>query len=273
VIQNRSKIPVFANIHETAVISPDAKIGKNVEIAPYTVIGKNVVIADGTKIGAHAMIDGWTTIGQNCVIHSYASIGAEPQDKKFKGEKSYVRIGDNTQIREFVTINRATGEEQETRVGSNCLLLAYSHIAHNCIVGNHVVMSNSASIAGHVEVEDRVTIGGLTGVHQFVRIGRNAMVGACSKVVQDVPPFVTIDGNPAYTCGLNNVGMIRTGIDPETRRALKRAYKLLYFSGLRCSQAIEAIEQQIPLYAEVEMFTRFLRNSERGICRVLSRQK
>ncbi|CUH95547.1 Acyl-[acyl-carrier-protein]-UDP-N-acetylglucosamine O-acyltransferase [Propionispora sp. 2/2-37] len=264
----RNRKTKITKIHATAVISPHAKLGKNVEVGPYAIIGKNVTIGDGTKIGAHTVIDGWTSIGDNCTIYSEVSIGSQPQDKKFKGEKSYVTIGNNTHIREFVTINRATGEENETRIGTNCLLLAYSHVAHNCIIGSHVVISNATNLAGHVELEDRVTIGGLTGIHQFVKIGRNAMIGGASKVVQDIPPFITADGNPAQPAGLNTIGMIRSGIDEETRRIVKRAYKILYLSGLRLPQAIEAIEKTLPSSAELFDFIKFLRSSERGICRM-----
>lgn len=261
------KVIPLRKIHETAVIHPGARIGKDVEIGPYAVIGENVIIGDGTKIGAHVVIDGWTSIGKNCVIFPSASIGAEPQDLKFVGEKSYVFIGDNTKIREFATVNRATGEGEETRIGSNCLLMAYTHVAHNCVVGNNVVMSNAATLAGHVIVEDRVVIGGLSGVHQFVKIGRNAMIGGASKVVQDVPPYVIVDGHPAHVSGLNNVGMSRAGIGPEARRNLKKAYKILYRSGLSLTQAIAVMEQELDACQEVEHFLRFLRNAERGICR------
>lgn len=254
-------------IHETAVVHPGARIGKDVEIGPYAVIGENVLIDDGTKIGAHAVIDGWTSVGKNCVIYPGASIGSEPQDLKFRGEKSYVFIGDNTKIREFATVNRATGEGEETRIGSNCMLQAYTHVAHNCVVGNHVIMSNAATLAGHVIVEDRAVIGGLSGVHQFVKIGRNAMVGGLTKIVQDVPPFVIVDGHPAKVSGLNSVGMSRAGVNAASRSLIKKAYKLLYRSGLSLPQAIAMIEQEVDSCEEVEHFLRFLRNAERGICR------
>lgn len=254
-------------IHETAVVHPNARIGKDVEIGPYAVIGENVLIGDGTQIGAHVVIDGWTSIGKNCVIYPSASIGAEPQDLKFRGEKSYVFIGDNTKIREFATVNRATGEGEETRVGSNCLLMAYTHVAHNCVVGNNVIMSNAATLAGHVVVEDRAVIGGLAGVHQFVKIGRNAMIGGATKVVQDIPPFVIVDGNPAKVRGLNSVGISRAGVSELARRNLKKAFKILYRSGLSLAQAIAVMEQELDSCEEVEHMLRFLRNAERGICR------
>lgn len=259
-------IPIH-KIHETAVIHPGARLGKDVEIGPYAVIGENVLIGDGTKIGAHVIIDGWTSIGKNCTIFTGAAIGAEPQDLKFRGEKSYVFVGDNTRIREYATINRATGEEEETRVGTGCLLMAYTHVAHNCVVGNNVIMSNAATLAGHVVVEDRAVIGGLSGVHQFVKIGRNAMIGGASKVVQDVPPFVIVDGHPARVSGLNSVGLSRAGISESVRHNLKKAYKILYRSGLTLTQAIAVMEQELDSCEEVEHMLRFLRNAERGICR------
>ncbi|BBB90322.1 MAG TPA: acyl-ACP--UDP-N-acetylglucosamine O-acyltransferase [Methylomusa anaerophila] len=259
-------IPI-KRIHETAVIHPNARIGRDAVIGPYAVIGENVRIDDGAHIGAHAVIDGWTQIGKNCMVFPGASIGAEPQDLKFRGEKSYVFIGDNTKIREFATINRATGEGEETRVGSNCMLQSYTHVAHNCVIGNHVIMSSAAMLAGHVVVEDRAIIGGQVGVHQFVKIGRNAMVGGASKVVQDVPPFVTVDGHPASVRGLNKVGIARAGIGELARRNLKKAYKILYCSGLNLAQATAVMEEELESCEEVEHLLRFLRNVGRGICR------
>lgn len=261
------KIVALRGVHETAVVHPMARLGKDVEVGPYAVIGEHVVIDDGTKIGAHAVLNGWTSIGKNCVIFPGAAIGAEPQDLKFRGEKSYVFIGDNTKIRECATVNRATGEGEETRIGSNCLMMAYTHVAHNYIVGNNVIMSNAATLAGHVVVEDRAVIGGLTGVHQFVKVGRNAMIGGASKVVQDVVPYTIVDGHPAKVSGLNSVGMSRAGIPIASRRSIKKAYKLLYRSGLSLTQAIAVIEQEVDSCDEVEHFLRFLRNAERGICR------
>lgn len=254
-------------IHETAVIYPGARLGRDVEVGPYSVIGENVFIGDGTKIGSHVVIEGWTTIGKECQIHHGACVGNAPQDLKFKGEKTFVYIGDNTVIREFVTINRATGEGEETRIGSNCLLMGTVHIAHNCVVGNNVVISNHAGLAGHVTVEDRAIISGLTGVHQFVKIGRNAMVGGASKVVQDVPPFVIADGRPARVCGLNSVGIARAGLSEEVRRNLKRAYRILFRSGLKLSEAITTMEQELDSSEPVDHLLRFLRNVNRGICR------
>ncbi len=256
-----------AYIHETAVVAPTARIAKNVEIGPYSVIGENVEIGEGTRIGPHAVIHGWTSIGKDCRIFQFTSIGEEPQDLKFKGEKSYTFIGDRTTIREGVTIHRATGAENETRIGNDCLLMALTHVAHNCVLGNNVIMSNLASVAGHAIVEDRAVIGGMAGVHQFVKIGRNAMVGGMAKLVQDVVPYTIVDGHPAKVVGLNSVGISRAGIPLESRRNIKKAYKILYRSGLNLAEAIAVIEQEVDSCEEVDHFLRFLRNAERGICR------
>ncbi len=254
-------------IHPTAQISPKAYIGKDVEIGAYAVIDDEVEIGDGTVIGPHAVIKGPTSIGKECHIFQGASVGEVPQDLKFKGERSYTIIGDRTTIREGVTIHRATGEGEETKIGNDCLLMALTHVAHNCVIGNHVIMSNLASLAGHAIVEDRAVIGGMAGVHQFVKIGRNSMVGGMSKLVQDVVPYTIVDGHPAKVVGLNSVGISRAGIPLESRRNIKKAYKILYRSGLTLTEAISVIEQEVDSCDEVEHFLRFLRNAERGICR------
>ena len=255
------------NIHPSAVVSESARLGENITIGPYCVIGDEVEIGDGSIIGPHAVIEKGTSLGKECRVYQFASVGAPPQDLKFKGERSFTVIGDRTTIREGATIHRATGEGNETRIGSDCLLMAYIHVAHNCTLGNHVIMSNLASCAGHAIVEDRVVIGGMAGVHQFVKIGRNAMVGGMSKLVQDVVPYTIVDGHPAKVVGLNNVGISRAGIPLESRRLIKKAYKILYRSGLSLPEAIAVIEQEVDSCEEVEHFLRFLRNAERGICR------
>ncbi|MCR5834448.1 MAG: acyl-ACP--UDP-N-acetylglucosamine O-acyltransferase [Selenomonadaceae bacterium] len=255
------------NIHPTAVIAKNVRLGENVTIGPYCVIGEDVEIGDDSIIESHAVIGKWTTLGKGCRIYQFASVGEAPQDLKFKGEQSFTIIGDRTTIREGATIHRATGEGNETRIGNDCLLMAYIHIAHNCTLGNRVIMSNLASCSGHAIVEDRVVIGGMAGVHQFVKIGRNAMVGGMSKLVQDVVPYTLVDGHPAKVVGLNNVGISRAGIPLESRRLIKKAYKILYRSGLSLTEAIAVIEQEVDSCEEVEHFLRFLRNAERGICR------
>ena len=257
-----------SNIHSTAVVHPDAKIGQGVIIGPGAVIGENVSIGDGTKIGANVVVGGWTTIGQRCELYPGSAVGLEPQDLKFKGEKSFCNIGDETVIRECVTISRATGEGEETRIGNNCLFQACTHVAHNCIVGNNVIMSNCAGLAGHVIVEDRVVIGGIAGIHQFVKIGRTAMVGGMAKVVQDIPPYVIADGQPARVIGLNSVGLSRAGISEEVRHDLKQAFRIIYRSGFSLSRAIEEMEMQLNSSVEIENLLRFLRNADRGIMRL-----
>ena len=257
-----------SNIHSTAVVHPDAQIGQGVIIGPGAVIGENVSIGDGTKIGANVVVGGWTTIGQRCELYPGSAVGLEPQDLKFKGEKSFCNIGDVTVIRECVTISRATGEGEETRIGNNCLFQACTHVAHNCIVGNNVIMSNCAGLAGHVIVEDRVVIGGIAGIHQFVKIGRNAMVGGMAKVVQDIPPYVIADGQPARVIGLNSVGLSRAGISEEVRHDLKQAFRIIYRSGFSLSRAIEEMEMQLNSSVEIENLLRFLRNADRGIMRL-----
>jgi UDP-N-acetylglucosamine acyltransferase len=258
----------MAEIHKTAVVHSGAKIGKGVEIAPYAVIGENVEIGENTKIGSHVVIDGWTKIGKDNEIFTGASIGLEPQDLKFEGEKSYVTIGDNNTIREYATIHRGTEEGGlETKIGDNNLIMAYCHVAHDCQLGNNIVMSNATNLGGHVIVEDSVVIAGLVGVHQFVRIGQMAMVGAHSKVVKDVPPYILVDGHPAAVNGINVVGLRRNGVESELRKEIKQAYKHLYRSNLNVSQAIEKMDQELDSSSEIEHFLRFLRNAQRGICR------
>ena len=256
-----------AGIHETAVIYPGAKLGKNVSVGPYSVIGADVVIGDGTIIGPQVVITGWTTIGKDCKIFQHTSIGEEPQDLKFVGEKSYTVIGDRTVIREGTTIHRACGAEQVTSIGNDCLIMAYNHIAHNCVIGNNVIMANASMLAGHVTIEDRAVVSGISGVHQFVKIGRNAMIGGTSKIVQDVVPFTIADGNPAQAIGLNSVGMQRAGISAETRSKIKKAYKIIYLSELSLAEAADTIEQEIEPCEEINHLINFLRNVERGICR------
>ena len=266
-LENAGEESTNADIHPSAIVSPSARLGENVTIGPYCIIGDEVEIGDGSVIGPHAVIEKWTSLGKECRVYQFASVGAAPQDLKFKGERSYTVIGDRTTIREGATIHRATGEGNETRIGNDCLLMAYIHVAHNCTLGNHVIMSNLASCAGHAIVEDRVVIGGMAGVHQFVKIGRNAMVGGMSKLVQDVVPYTIVDGHPAKVVGLNNVGISRAGVPLESRRLIKKAYKILYRSGLSLPEAIAVIEQEVDSCEEVEHFLRFLRNAERGICR------
>lgn len=256
-----------SGIHPTAIIHPGAVLGKDVKVGPYAVIDEDTIIGDGCLIGAHATVHRYTKLGKNCRLFPGASIGAIPQDLKFQGEKTSTQIGDGCTFREAVTVNRAVGEGNETRLGNNVLMMAYCHVAHNCVVGNDVIMSNVATLAGHVTVEDRAVIGGLAAVHQFCHIGRNAMVGGMARVNQDIPPFMIVAGDPAFVSGLNSVGLSRAGMPQEYRSELKKAFRILYRSGLPLQEAIATMEQELMSCEPVEHLLRFLRNVERGIIR------
>lgn len=251
------------DIHHQASIHPTAKIGENVKIGPYVVIGAHCQIGSGTLISAHAVIEPHTTIGCDCQIFSGAVIGGVPQDLKFHGEESYTVIGDRNVIRELATINRATGIGQETRIGNDNLLMSTVHIAHNCQIGDNVIVSSGSSLAGHVVVEDHAVIAGMSGVHQFVSIGTMAMVGAMTKLVQDLPPYMLCEGNPPVVHGPNIVKLRRSGISSETRLLIQRAFKQIYRSNQTLSQAIDSLRDvDTP---EIQHLVRFLSKTERGI--------
>lgn len=252
-------------IHPTAIVHPSAAIGKNAEIGPYCVVGEHVSVGARTVLQAHVVVNGWTEIGEECQIYPFAAIGAASQDRKYVGERAYTRIGNRTHLREYVSIHRATGQDQVTAVGDDCLLLAYVHIAHNCILGNGVTMSNLAQLAGHVEVGDFVTIGGQAGIHQFTRIGRYAMIGGASKLTKDVPPFFLIEGNPAQPYGLNSVGLRRAGFTVDERNEIKKFYKLLYTPKMNVSQAIEAMKAEVKTDRGREIIAFLESPSERGV--------
>ncbi|MBN1828818.1 MAG: acyl-ACP--UDP-N-acetylglucosamine O-acyltransferase [Deltaproteobacteria bacterium] len=255
-------------IHPTAIVSPESAIGEGVEIGPYSIIGPKVVIGDNTVVRPHVVIEGKTEIGKNCQIFQFASIGAPPQDLKFKGEETKILIGDNNIFREFVTIHSATSaDEGMTVIGSNNLLMAYCHVAHNCIVGNNIIMANVATLGGHVQVGDYAIISGLSGVHQFTRIGCHAIVGGASAVMRDVPPYCLAVGNHARLYGLNLVGLRRRNFDSETIRSLKQAYRTIFRSGLRLSEAVRRVRETAPDLPDVRTFLSFLEASKRGFCR------
>ncbi len=262
------QLPLKASIHPTATVHPTAILGRDVTIGPYTTIGEHVVIGDRTQIEAHVMVDKWCHIGQDCKLYFGSVIGSAPQDIKYGGEKSWVVIGDRNEIREYVTINRATGKDQVTTIGSDNLFLTNVHIAHNDHIGSHVIIANMCHLGGHVHVEDRVTIGGITGIHQHARIGTGSMVGACSRLSQDVPPYMMCGGNPAYVHGINLVGLRRSGIAKINLLALKTAYKIIYRSQLNLSQAIEEVKA-LPEHDthEIQTLLKFLRESTRGIAK------
>lgn len=255
------------DIHPTAIIHPGARLGENVSVGPYSIIGGAVVIGDGCRIASAVLIDGETTLGKDDRVFHGAVIGSVCQDLKYRGERTFVRIGDGTTIREFVTVNSATGEGESTIIGSNVLLMAYVHIAHNCIIGDNVILANAVNLAGHVHVHDFASIGGVTPVHQFVEVGEHAFVGGGSRIPQDVPPFVKVAGNPARAAGLNAVGLTRRGFTAEQRLLLKKAYVLLFRSGLNVSQALERIDAELPRTDEISMLVDFIRASKRGIIR------
>jgi len=254
-------------IHETAVIASSAKISKGVKIGPWSVIGDNVKIGKNTEIGSNVVIDGWTNIGENNKISPGAVIGTAPQDVKYTGARTYVKIGNGNIIREYVTINRATEPDTETVVGDNNFFMAYAHIAHNCRVGNNVIMVNYTALSGHTVLEDRCVLGGMAGIHQGARVGRLAMVGGLSKVVKDIPPFARVDGHPARIYGLNTIGLTRNNISASVIEKLKKAYKILFRSGMNTTQALMKIEKEIPLIDEIQYLINFIRTSDRGICK------
>jgi UDP-N-acetylglucosamine acyltransferase len=252
-------------VHPTAIIHPKANIGPDCEIGPYCVIGEHVALGGKCKLHSHVVIDGHTKLGKENEIFPFASIGLKTQDLKWKGGVTRTDIGDGNTFREYVTIHSATGDGEVTRVGSRNTILAYCHVAHNCALGSHIIMSNVATLAGHVTVEDYAVIGGLAAVHQFCRIGKMAMIGGCSKVVQDVPPFMMADGNPAETRTVNKTGMERNGVSEEAQSALRQAYKILFREGLTVSNAIVKVEKKLPSTPEVRHLIQFVRASERGI--------
>jgi UDP-N-acetylglucosamine acyltransferase len=255
-------------IHETAIISPGAEIDSNVDIGAYSIVGDNVFIGSGTVIGPHVVIDPYSTIGRNCRIFQYAAVGAPPQSLKFQGEKTYVKIGDGTVIREFVTIHRGTGFGGGiTEVGEDNFLMAYTHIAHDCKVGRKVVMANNATLAGHITIGDHATIGGLVAIHQFVKIGDYAFVGGTSSVVKDIPPYVIAAGDRAELHGLNSVGLKRHGFSPTTLSLLKKTYRIIFRIGLTMNEAIERVRAEVEQIPEVVNFIDFIRASQRGVTR------
>ncbi len=251
-------------IHPTAIVDPGAVIGSDVVIGPYCIIGDKVEIGDDTWLQHHITVLGPTKIGKNNRFHAYASIGQQSQDLKYAGEPTYLEIGDDNNFREFVTVNRGTLPGTKTIIGSHNHFLSYAHIAHDCIVGSHCIFSNNGTLAGHVIVEDHVIIGGLTAVHQFCRLGKFAMTGGCSKIVQDVAPFTIADGNPARTRGVNLVGLQRHGFTEEQITALRGAFKTLYRSQLNTGQALDQIRATSP-ETNVQHLIDFVASSQRGI--------
>ena len=255
-------------IHPTAIVSPDAIIGEGSSIGAFSIIGRQVRIGSNTALASHVVIEDRTEIGENCQISQYSCIGGVPQDLKFRGEVTKVVIGNFNNIREFVTINRATCEDiGVTMIGDHNLIMAYCHVAHNCLLKNNIVLANGTNLAGHVIVEDYAVVGGLTGVHQFTHIGTHSMIGGASAVNKDVPPYVTASGNHAKLYGLNLIGLKRRGFSAEVLQALKDSYRIIFRSSLLLSQAVDRVRTDVPDIAEVRHFLDFIQQSKRGVCR------
>lgn len=255
-------------IHPTAIIQPGAKLADNVSVGPYTVIGEHVVIGSGTTVASHVVIEGWTEIGSDNRIFQFSSIGADPQDLKYAGQETYLKIGDRNQIREFTTLNRGTAEGSGlTTVGDDNLFMAYSHVAHDCIVQDHAVLANGATLAGHVEVGSAAILGGLVAVHQFCRIGCHTMISGGSMVNQDIPPYTIAQGDRAKTVGLNLIGLKRCGFSEGTIRGIKKAYRLVFRSGLNLEGALQKIAEDIERSPELDHFVNFIKDSQRGIAK------
>lgn len=255
----------YGKIHPTAIVEEGAVLGADVTLEAYAVVKSQVTLGDGVVVKSHAYIDGHTAIGAGTVIYPCASIGTQTQDLKFRGEKTFVRIGERCQIREFVTINASCQEGTAVEVGDECLIMAYCHIAHNCQIGDRVIMSNNATLAGHVTVEDYAIIGGMTPVHQHVRIGCHSMVGGMSRIGQDIPPFFIGGDIPFRFGGLNLIGLKRRGFALQTRQQLAEAFKLLYRSGLKVEEALEKISSELDPLPEVNHLVAFCRGTRRGL--------
>ncbi|HEX9705594.1 MAG TPA: acyl-ACP--UDP-N-acetylglucosamine O-acyltransferase [Gemmatimonadales bacterium] len=252
-------------IHRTALVDPTAKLGQDVTVGPYAIVGPHVTVADRCAVAAHAVLERNVRLGSGVKVGYGTVIGGDPQDLKYKGEETWVEIGDDTIIRDYCTVNRGTTATGKTTVGERCFIMTYVHIAHDCTIGNDVILANGIQMAGHVAVDDRAIVSGLTPIHQFVRIGTYAFVGGGSRVNQDVPPFTKAVGNPVHLYGLNSVGLQRAGFTPDIKLALKRAYRLLFNSDLTVSQGIARARAELPALPEVETFLRFIEESQRGV--------
>jgi len=255
-------------IHATAIVSPQAKLHPSVEVGPYTFIGPNVVIGENTKIAPNCYIEGHTTLGSDNQLSPFVAIGCPPQDLKYSGQKTFVRIGSGNIFREYTTVHLAEGEGNETIVGDNNLLMAHTHIAHNCRVGSSVTMANCATLAGHVSVGDKAVLGGFVGIHQFCKVGNMVMIGGMTKITKDVPPYIKIDGNPARVIGLNIIGLKRNGVPRESLEHIRSLFKLFFRSHMNVSQVMEkrlSLPEADDPY--VKGFFDFVQGSKRGVYR------
>ena len=254
-----------SRIHPTAIVSPDAEIGSNVEIGAFVIIGEGCTVGDGSVISPRATLERNVTTGPHVQVGIGSILGGAPQDLKYAGEETTVEVGEGTVIREYVTINRGTSHSFKTTVGKQCLLMSYVHIAHDCNVGDNVILSNVVQLAGHVTIEDKAIISGVSAVHQFARIGRHSFIGGFSRVSKDIPPFLKAVGNPVKLYGLNTIGLQRSGMDENTIRELKRAYRLLFRSDLNITQAIERALTELEPLPEVKELVGFVETSVRGV--------
>ncbi|MBL7751639.1 MAG: acyl-ACP--UDP-N-acetylglucosamine O-acyltransferase [Chitinophagaceae bacterium] len=258
-------------IHPHTYIHPNARLATNVKVDPFTVIHQDVEIGDGTWIGSNVTIMEGARIGKNCRIFPGAVIAAIPQDLKYQGEYSQVVIGDNTTIREFVTVNRGTEHREKTMIGSNCLIMAYCHLAHDCLVGNHCIMSNNTQVAGHVTIGDWAIIGGMCAVHQFVNIGQHSFLSGGSLVGKDVPPYIKAARNPLSYAGVNSIGLKRRGFTVERINHILDIYRIIYNKGMNTTQAVEFLEEEFDVSDERDEIVQFIRTSQRGIIKRFSK--
>lgn len=254
-----------ARVHPSALVDSSAVLGNDVEVGPWAIVGPQCVVGNGSTIAARATLERNVRLGERVHIGIGAILGGDPQDLKYRGEDTWVEIGDDSSVREYATINRGTAHSVTTRVGKHCFLMSYVHLAHDCDIGDHVIISNGTQLAGHVHVEDRATISGLCAVHQFARIGRHSFIGGCSRVAQDVPPFVRAVGNPIKLFGLNSIGLQRNGFDATALAELKRAYRLCFRSDLNLSQGVERARAEVADIPDVRHFLAFIEASQRGV--------
>jgi UDP-N-acetylglucosamine acyltransferase len=254
-------------IHSTAIVHPKADVAPTCDIGPYCVIGEHVTLGDNCRLHSHVVVDGHTRLGQGNEIFPFAAIGLKTQDLKYKGGAPRLEIGGHNVFREGVTVHCATNDGEATVIGSNNLFIIHAHVAHDCVLGDHIIMSGFAGLAGHCVVEEHAILGGYVAVHQFCRIGKFSMIGGCTKIVQDVVPFMIVDGNPGATRDVNKIGLQRQGVSDEAQAALRNAYKIIFREDLSTANALAKVEAELPPLPEVKHLVQFIRASERGICK------
>lgn len=255
----------MSSIHTTAIVSPKAELADDVSVGPWTIIEDDVVIGAGTKIASNVLIASGARLGKNITIHHGAVISTLPQDLKFGGEESLTEIGDDTTIREYATVNRGTAAHGKTEIGKNCFMMAYSHVAHDCILKDNIILANSVNLGGHVEIDYHAIVGGIVPVHQFCKIGAHSMIGGGFRVQQDIVPYSLVGGYPLKVVGLNAIGLKRRGFEPEVIRKIEKTFKLLFFSKLNTTQALDRIKDEVDIVPEVQVILDFIERSDRGI--------